>query len=34
MYKIFLEWLKDSIQSKDNGVKTFDVIHDAKHYRV
>ena len=33
-YKIFLERLKDSIQSKYNFVKTFDVRHDTKHYRV
>ena len=33
-YKIFLERLKDSIQSKDNCMKTFDVRHAAKGYRV
>ena len=32
--KIFLEWLKDSTQSKHNGVKIFDVRPDVKHYRV
>ena len=31
---IFLERLKDSIQSKYNSMKTFDVRHAAKGYRV
>ena len=33
-YNIFVERLKDSTQSKHNCVKTFDVRHDAKRYRV
>ena len=32
-YQIFLDRLKDSTQIKRNCVKTFDVRHDAKHYR-
>ena len=32
-YPIFLDRLKDSTQIKRNYVKTFDVRHDAKHYR-
>ena len=33
-FKIFLERLKDSTQSKHNCVKTFNVRHDAERYRV
>ena len=33
-FKIFLERLKDSTQSKHNCVKIFDVRHYAKRYRV
>ena len=33
-YKIYLERLKDSTQSKHNCVKAFDVRHDAKRYIV
>ena len=33
-FKIFLERLKDSTQSKHNCVKKFDVRHAAKCYRV
>ena len=33
-FKIFLERLKDSTQSKHNCVKTFTVRHDVKRYRV
>ena len=32
-YQIFLDRLKDSTQIKRNCAKTFDVRHDAKHYR-
>ena len=32
-YQIFLDRLKDSTQIKRNCVKTFDIRHDAKHYR-
>ena len=32
-YRIFLNRLKDSTQIKRNCVKSFDVRHDAKHYR-
>ena len=32
-YQIFQDRLKDSSQIKRNCVKTFDVRHDAKHYR-
>ena len=32
-YQIFLDRLKDSFQIKHNCMKTFDVRHDAKHYR-
>ena len=32
-YQIFLDRLKDSTKIKRNCVKTFDVRHDAKHYR-
>ena len=32
-YQIFKDLLKDSTQLKRNCVKTFDVKHDAKHYR-
>ena len=31
---IFLEFMKDSSQSKHNCMKTFNVRHDAKLYRV
>ena len=33
-YKISVEQLKDSPQSKHNFVKTFHVRHNAKRYRV
>ena len=32
-YQIFLDRLKNSTEIKRDSVKTFDVRHDAKHYR-